>query len=340
MNSADTEKKNIFLESLETLTVEDVAPGAVKKRKKRSAIGLVRAALILVCAVVFVVCVGELAGILVDYKRADDLYDKISEGFHSTGISGGSSINASSRPAVSRQEPLLRYSEQMRNENGNENNGGNVQPVKSVEFQRKLAFLEQLRDQNPDTYGYVVIDGTNISYPVVQTVDNQYYLKRGFNGAKLNSGTIFADFRNAKSVENNRNIVLYGHNMLNGSMFHEIAKYDRNFPDKYGVRYDGSEYGESFFNTHRYIKLFTFDGIYTFEVFSFYETDENDKYFKTNFPSDEAFLEFCDRAISRSQYDTGIKMTADDIMITLSTCVNLSPSGRYACHARLIKIEN
>ena len=84
----------------------------------------------------------------------------------------------------------------------------------------------------------------------------------------------------------------------------------------------------------------TFDGIYTFEVFSFYETDENDKYFMTNFASGEAFLTFCDRAISRSQYDTGITMTADDIMITLSTCVNLSPTGRYACHARLIKIEN
>lgn len=339
MNSVDTEKTNIFLESLKTLTVEDVAPGTVKKRKKRSAIGLVRIVLIIICGVIFVACMGELIDIFMDYKKADDLYDKISEGFHSSGVSGGSAIMASLMPAAEREDPLLRYSEQLKNENGGQN-GGAVKPVKSVEFQRKLAFLEQLRDQNPDTYGYIVIDGTNISYPVVQTTDNDYYLKRGFNGSKLNSGTIFADFRNQKNVTDNKNIVLYGHNMLNGSMFHEVAKYDRNFPDKYGVRYDGSEYGESFFNTHRYIKLFTFDGIYTFEVFSFYETDENDKYFKTNFPSDEAFLEFCDRAISRSQYDTGIEMSADDVMITLSTCVNLSPTGRYACHAKLIKIEN
>lgn len=334
-------KDNIFLRSLDELTVEDVAPGRGMKRRKKSVAGVARALLISVCVVVFIICMIELVDILDNYKRADRLYDDISAAFNSAGLGGSNGIMSSLMAASVPDAPLGTYSAQkVSGTNGTLGGQSSLRPAKSVEFQRKLAYLELLRDENPDTYGFIVIDGTNISYPVVQSADNSYYLKRGFNGSQLSTGTIFADFRNDRCITENKNVVLYGHNMLNGSMFHDIAKYDRDFPGKYGVRYDGSEYGEDFFSSHRYIKLYTFDGIYTFEVFSFYETTERDRYFTTNFASDEEFLAFCDRAISRSQYDAGITMTAEDVMITLSTCVNLSPSGRYACHAKLIKIEN
>lgn len=333
-------KENIFLRSLDELTVEDVAPGRGTRRRKKSAVGYLRILLIAVCAVVFVICMIELVDIFDNYKRADELYDDIAAAFNGAGMGGGDGIMSALLAAATPDAPLGTYSAQKSGDNGGTSGGMLAKPTKSVEFQRKLAYLELLRDQNPDTYGFIVIDGTNISYPVVQSTDNSYYLKRGFNGSQLSTGTIFADFSNDKCITENKNVVLYGHNMLNGSMFHDIAKYDRDFPGKYGVRYDGSEYGEEFFSSHRYIKLFTFDGIYTFEVFAFYETTERDRYFTTDFATDEEFLAFCERAIGRSQYDTGITMTADDVMITLSTCVNLSPSGRYACHAKLIKIEN
>lgn len=335
-----SDKDNIFLRSLDELTVEDVAPDRVTKCRKRSAVGILRIFLIAVCAVIFIICMIELIDIFDNYKRADRLYDDIAAAFNSAGVASSDGIMSALMAAATPDSPLGTYSSQKTSGTYGTSDGGLAKPTKSVEFQRKLAYLELLRDENPDTYGFIVIDGTNISYPVVQSTDNSYYLKRGFNGSQLNTGTIFADFRNDKCVTENKNVVLYGHNMLNGSMFHDIAKYDRDFPGKYGVRYDGSEYGEDFFTSHRYIKLFTFDGIYTFEVFSFYETTERDRYFTTDFATDEEFLAFCDRAVSRSQYDTGITMTADDVMITLSTCVNLTPSGRYACHAKLIKIEN
>ncbi len=60
----------------------------------------------------------------------------------------------------------------------------------------------------------------------------------------------------------------------------------------------------------------------------------------TRFPSSYAFRTFCEKAKERSQYDTGLEMDSDDVLLTLSTCVNLNPSGRYACHAKLVKIEN
>lgn len=336
----NSEKKNIFLESLDELTVEDVAPGSSAKRKKRGAADIVRTVMIVVCLAVFAVCMVELVDIFMNYKKAGDLYDDIAAGFNNAGGGAGSPIMASVLPKVGSAAPLLNNAAQKDTKNDPGVTPGGVSTVKSIEFQRKLIYLEQLRDQNPDTYGFIIIEGTSVNYPVVQSTDNQYYLKHGFNGEKLNTGTIFVDFNNSRKVEENRNIVIYGHNMLNGSMFHDIARYDLNFPDKYGSRYDGSEYGQGFYDAHRTIKLVTFDGIYTFEIYSFYETTENDHYFMTRFPSSYAFRTFCEKAKERSQYDTGLEMDSDDVLLTLSTCVNLNPSGRYACHAKLVKIEN
>ena len=113
--------------------------------------------------------------------------------------------------------------------------------MKSIEFQRKkLIYLEQLRDQNPDTYGFIIIkEGTSVNYPlfsqrIISTTSSTA------STAKSNTGTIFVDFNNSRKVEENRALSICGHNMLNGSMFHDIARYDLNFPDKYGSRYDGS----------------------------------------------------------------------------------------------------
>ncbi|MDY4887883.1 MAG: class B sortase [Eubacteriales bacterium] len=339
--SDSRKEKNIFLESLDSLTTEDVAPGASARRKKKFGVAdMLRTLLLVICAVVFVVCMFELIDIFMSYKRAGDLYGEIADGFNSAGGSSGNPIMAALMAGDAPSAPLRTLSEQ-KNTSGNPGgSSGSVTTGKSIEFQRKLVYLEQLRSQNPDTYGYIVIEGTSISYPVVQTKDNNYYLKHGFNGSKLNSGTIFVDYHNSSKVEDNRNLVIYGHNMLNGSMFHDIARYDLNFPDKYGARYDGSSYGQSFFDEHRFIKLITFDGIYTFEIFSFYETTENDRYFTTEFYSDYSYMSFCKTAIEKSQYDTGTEMGVLDVMLTLSTCVNLNPSGRYACHAKLVKIEN
>ncbi len=340
-DSLENEQKNIFLESLDTLTTEDVAPGACGKRRKKGRVAdILRTAVLIVCAAVFVICMFELVDIFMNYKKAGDLYDDIADGFNNAGGLLHDPLMAGMLAWDAPASPLLSFAEQKKNPSGSDNDQNSVTTGKSIEFQRKLVYLEQLRDQNPDTYGYIVIEGTKISYPVVQTTDNDYYLKHGFNGAKLNTGTIFVDFRNSAKVEENRNIVIYGHNMLNGSMFHDVARYDLHFPDKYGLRYDGSTYGQEFFNANHTIKLITFDGIYTFEIFSFYETTENDYYFMTDFASDYSFMSFCERIGEKSQYDTGIEMGPLDVMITLSTCVNLNPAGRYACHAKLVKIEN
>ena len=113
--------------------------------------------------------------------------------------------------------------------------------------------------------------------------------------------------------------------MLNGSMFCDATKYiERDF----------------FMNTEHDIEITTFDGHYTFRVFSAYPTDKYDRYFRTYFASDEEFVNFCyEREAKSLHHRDDISFSKDDIIITLSTCILGNEDGRYAIHAKLIKVE-
>jgi len=78
--------------------------------------------------------------------------------------------------------------------------------------------FDALYELNPGSAGWIVVPGTEISYPVVQGADNNWYLRHTFRGERNNSGAIFIDYRNAPDFTNAFTIV-YGHNMLDGSMF-------------------------------------------------------------------------------------------------------------------------
>ena len=91
---------------------------------------------------------------------------------------------------------------------------------------------------NPDTAAWLYIPETNIDYPVVQGKDNETYMTRNFYGEEAPSGTIFLDYQ---STIRQKNYVFYGHNMKNGTMFRDIARYSE----------------KNYFDTHRQIWLYT-----------------------------------------------------------------------------------
>ena len=103
----------------------------------------------------------------------------------------------------------------------------NRQMKAAVEDQTYYIDWKSLRAVNPDVVAWIKIPGTVVDYPVVQTKDNQYYLKRGFDGKKNSCGTIFMNTYNRTDFSD-YNTVLYGHNMKNGSMFAVINKYNSN----------------------------------------------------------------------------------------------------------------
>lgn len=114
---------------------------------------------------------------------------------------------------------------------------------------------------NGDCIGWLSIDGTNISYPVMHTPsDPQKYLRRNFYGKYSQSGVPFLDGRcDLQST----NLIIYGHNMKNGTMFSDLIKYvDRDF-----------------LNAHRTVKFETVDGIRYFTVTKVLRTDITDAWY-------------------------------------------------------------
>ena len=113
---------------------------------------------------------------------------------------------------------------------------------------------------NPDTVGYLIVENTSISYPVVKTNNNDYYLNHSFDKSNNVAGWIFMDYRN-KSDDNN--IIIYGHNMKDGSMFGKL-KILKNNNDHYISYYDNN------------VK-------YRYKVFSIYEVEAEDYYISPTF---------------------------------------------------------
>ena len=114
---------------------------------------------------------------------------------------------------------------------------------------------------NTDCIGWLSIDGTNISYPIMHNPhDPQKYLRRNFYGKYSQSGVPFLDGRcDIQST----NMIIYGHNMRNGTMFSELKKY----------------VNRDFLNAHRTVKFETADGVQTFTVAEVLKTNTSDAWY-------------------------------------------------------------
>lgn len=182
--------------------------------------------------------------------------------------------------------------------------------------------FNELLNKNPDTVGWIKVEGTKVNYPVVQTGDNDYYLKHAFNKSTNIGGWIFADYR-VNFKEFGKNTIIYGHNMNNKTMFGSIP----------------SMLNRSYLNNsdNYYIKISTPTSNSIWKVFSVYTIEPETYYLKTNFNL-ETYGDFLSTIKSRSIYDFGIDVTTDDKIITLSTCDNTG-TKRVAVHAKMISIE-
>ena len=167
--------------------------------------------------------------------------------------------------------------------------------------------VKKLSDINPDTFCWIKVQHTSIDYPVVQAADNDYYLKRDFYKLYSPAGAIFADFRNSKSILNNRHVIIYGHNMLDNNMFQPLIT-------AYEKREDNFKTG--------IIELITDEGMYYYEIFSVGQENPYSGYIQTYFESDEQYVKFLQTIQARSNFRKNVVLDADSKIITLSTCIN------------------
>jgi len=182
--------------------------------------------------------------------------------------------------------------------------------------------LNALRQENPDVIGWILLPGTDINYPVMQGTDNEYYLHHTWLGEKNAVGSIFMEHRNDPSFAE-FNTILYGHNMINGSMFSDLGKYT----------------GANFHQTHPYVYLNTDSGALRYEVFSAYQADLGSATYGLSFRQENTKKEFLIHALKNSKFDMGVIPELTDRILTLSTCSGTGSTTRWVVHARLKMIR-
>ena len=191
----------------------------------------------------------------------------------------------------------------------------------NVEDKYKVDF-NRLKEKNSDAVAWLKVNGTKIEYVVVKTNDNNYYLTHNYEKKYSVAGWIFADYKN-KFDGTDKNIVIYGHNMKNNSMFGSLKDVIK----------------EEWYNNEDNYKiiLITENETIVYEVFSVYQIEKEDYYIQTYFKDDETFEKFVKTIKERSVKDFNTNITKEDSILTLSTCAN-NNKYRIVLHAK--KIEN
>jgi len=179
--------------------------------------------------------------------------------------------------------------------------------------------LDELRAINPDVFGWITVYGTNIDYPLVQSENNMTYVNADAEGRYSLAGSIFLDSHSSRDFSD-FNSMIHGHNMEKQAMFGEIGNFHENdyFDERrYGtLYYDGQEHGMEFF---AFLHTDAYDGaIYRFNI--------------SERESKEAYLELI-RSMEINSRD--VRVTADDRIVLLSTCSEMTTNGRDLLVAKL-----
>ncbi|HEX3017404.1 MAG TPA: class B sortase [Caproicibacter sp.] len=189
--------------------------------------------------------------------------------------------------------------------------GGSAAAAKPFVFD-----FQKLKAQNADAAGWIRLPGTSLSYPVVQGGDNTYYLDHTFQKQKSIFGCVFLDGR-GKPRLTGQNLILYGHNMKNGSMFADLCR----FRDR------------SYLRGHPEFLLYTKKGMYHCPVFSVHEAAPDSDTYALCFSGRARFSSYLEEMEGQSLYKTGVKTSPNGRILTLSTCVENGQDRRFVVQA-------
>ncbi len=173
------------------------------------------------------------------------------------------------------------------------------------------ASFEELRAVNPEVFGWLTVYGTNIDYPLTQGQDNEKYVNTAADGTYSLSGSLFLDFRNRQDFSD-FNSIIYGHHMEKKAMFGEISS----FRDR------------TFFDRHRYGKLYCGGREWGLEFCAFLEIDAYDELYIPAVAADQqqGYLERI-RSLARNLCPE--PEGEQPRLVLLSTCTTTSTNGRH-----------
>jgi sortase B len=213
------------------------------------------------------------------------------------------------------------FNEDATTENASAENAASTENAIKDNAPNVLDKMKPLLEINSDTVGWIKIPNSGvIDYPVLQSDDNEYYLKHDFTRQSKKHGQIFMDYRN--NPQNlDANTILYGHNMMDGLMFGVLPKYkNADFAKKCSTIEFGTDYQE-----------------YKWQVFAVYVTNIKDNYLITNFASDDDFMKYINTAKKKSLINFNVDVKPGDKILTLSTCTYDFKNARFVVHAKLME---
>lgn len=265
---------------------------AIRRRKRRRLLqGLVLG--LLVCVLLF--SLYKLSSIFLTYRSGDKEYEELQQYVLDRPVLPEEVTGSS--PGDSEQET-------------------NSSPVPMTRID-----LASLQEINSEAVGWIEIPDTVISYPMVHTDNDDYYLTHTFRNEKNHVGSIFVEALNSADFTDLHTII-YGHNMKDGSMFAALKNYNT----------------KNYWQAHPYIYIDLEDSSHCYQIFSCYQADIADQCYTIGYEknvSEEVYQAFLDHLKNSSHFDTGVEVGTDDQVVTLSTCTNQG-RNRFVVHAKKI----
>ncbi len=189
------------------------------------------------------------------------------------------------------------------------------------EVWRSTIDVEKLMEINGDYVAWIYLPSTMLDYPVVQGKDNDFYLKRMFNGETNSCGTIFVDARNLPKFRES-NTLMYGHHMRNGSMFKAISYYEE----------------QEYFEAHPYLLIVAPEAHYLVELIAGYTTDSSDHCYDIALSDFRDMSYYLTKAKQKSDFDSTVEVEEGDRLVTLSTCAYAFENARYVAIGKLTQL--
>ncbi len=282
------------------------------RKKKRSRVGdFISGVLMLAALAVFLYSGYTLYGFYQEYRKGSEEYDNLENDF--------AVENQSEDYDALEDDEVLEHLE---------DNLGDKEMVSVVVNDQEMLLptmynpidFDELEQVNEDIVGWLRIRALDISYPVVQGEDNDYYLHKTFEGEDNIAGCLFFNYENSPELTD-MNTILYGHNMRNGSMFGKLKKFRE----------------EGVFEKSKFFWVFTPALIYQYRIFSAMTVPQIGTAYQT-FYTDKDFEEYIETAFENSVIEKpDVTVTPDDKIMTLSTCTGDS-STRFVVLGKLVQM--
>ena len=300
-----------------------------KGRKKATFGDIMSTLLMLIALCVFLFSAYTLYGFYKEYKKGSDEYDNLESSYAVTPVAddGTQETNAdgTKRPAALTNLDELEDDLTLRKIAGRELEVDtetvteNGQQITLPAMKNPIDFV-QLQEVNEDIVGWLRVRALDISYPVVQGEDNDFYLHRTFEKTDNFAGCLFMNCDNAPNYTD-QNTIIYGHNMKNGSMFGKLKQFRE----------------EETFNKSKYFWIFTKDLIYQYRIFSAYVVNKTGLNYQTFFTEDE-FEQLLETAYASSEVDnSNVTVEKTDRIVTLSTCTG-DDATRFVVLGKLAQV--